>query len=78
MPSALCYEQVAPGEWSEYFCLVNPTCQLSSADEAPSTAKSDLAAAFVIKDRGGSDAELAEFLRARGYVKVDGFQIACD
>ena len=42
MPSALCYEQIAVGQWSEYFCLVNPTCQVENEDEASATAEAPM------------------------------------
>ena len=76
MPSAICYEQIAPGRWSDHFCLVNPTCPVSSEDEASSAAEADLAGAFASKSQGGSDQNVAEFLRGKGYVRVDGFRRA--
>ena len=76
MPSALCYEQIAPGRWREHFCLVNPRGLVSSEDEASSVAEADLRGAFTIKSQGGSDSKVAEFLRGKGYVRVDGFRRA--
>ena len=76
MPSAICYEQTAPAQWSEYFCLVNPTCCTPLEDEASATAESDLKEAFAARNDGGSDREVAEVLRQRGYVKVDGVRRA--
>lgn len=77
-PSVLCYEQTAPGHWSEHFCLANPTCAVNTEDEASSIAQKDLSEAFAIKYKSGSDAEFALFLRGKGYVNVDGFQRAKD
>jgi hypothetical protein len=74
MPSAICYEQIAPGRWSEYFCLVNPTCQVSSEEEASSAAEADLAGAFALRGQGESDQNVAELLRGKGYVRVEGFR----
>jgi hypothetical protein len=78
MPSALCYKQVSDDQWTEHFCLVNPTWKTSTESEASSTAASDLDAAFEVKKRGGSDEELALFLRNKGYVTVDGYRRAMD
>ncbi len=76
MPSSICYAQVGRGEWSEHFCLVNPTCCFEDEVEALKLAEADLDEAFAVKSRTGSDAELALFLKSRGYLKVDGFQRA--
>jgi hypothetical protein len=78
MPSALCYEQTQPGEWSEHFCLVNPTRCFEDEDDASKSAEADLSEAFAIKTRTGSDAELALFLKTKGYVRADGFRRASD
>jgi hypothetical protein len=74
MPSAMCYEQIAPDEWREYFCLVNPEQLVASEDDASEAAEQDLAVAFAIKSRGGSDEELASILRDRGYVSMSEFR----
>ena len=78
MPSAICYEQIAPGQWSEHFCLVNPTCRVDDEDEASATAEADLREAFAAKTRAGEDTELAVYLKKKGYVTVDGFRRARD
>jgi len=79
MPSALCYQQASPDQWVEHFCLVNPTCHLTTEDDASAAAKADLDGAFEVKAQGaGSDKDVAEFLRSKGYVSVDGFQRATD
>ena len=78
MPSAICYAQVRPGEWSEHFCLVNPTRCFGDEIEASQTAEADLNEAFAVKSRTGSDAELALLLKRKGYVRADGFRRASD
>ncbi len=76
MPSALCYEQIAVGQWSEYFCLVNPTCQVENEDEASATAEADFREVFATKAGAGGEIEIAEHLKRKGYMKVDGFRRA--
>src|SRR6187402_3135184 len=71
MPSAICYEQIDGGQWSEHFCLVNPTCRVENEDEASAAAEADFREAFATKTRGGSDIEIAEHLKRKGYVTVD-------
>ena len=78
MPSALCYQQTTSGQWQEHFCLVNPTQSFELEDEAISLAESDLNEAFSVKAKGGSDHDLAEALKTKGYIKVDDFQRAID
>lgn len=78
MPSTICYAQVGPGEWTEHFCLVNPTCCFADEVEASNTAEADLNEAFAIKSRTGSHAALALFLKSKGYLRVDGLQRAID
>ena len=78
MPSAICYEQTAPGQWREHFCLVNPECHMDEEDAASATAEADLQEAFAAKNLAGTDSELALSLVKKGYVKVDGFRRAKD
>jgi len=78
MPSAICYEQISPGKWSEHFCLVNPTCPVGDQDEASAVAEADLREAFAVKSQVGLDSEFALYLKKKGYVKVDGFRRAKD
>jgi hypothetical protein len=78
MPSALCYKQISDDQWTEHFCLVNPTCQTPTESEASSAAASDLDAAFEVRQRGGSDGDFALFLQSKGYVTVDGYRRAID
>jgi hypothetical protein len=78
IPSAICYAQVRPGEWSEHFCLVNPTCCFDNEIDASETAEADLNEAFAVKNRTGSDSEFALCLKRKGYFKADGFRRARD
>jgi hypothetical protein len=41
-------------------------------------ARSDLNEAFSVKAAGGSDFDLAEALKNKGYVKIDDFRRAID
>ena len=76
MPSALCYEQVAPDQWKEHFCLVNPGACADTEEEACALATTDLNEALAAKNRGEAEAGFALVLKTKGYVKVDGFQRA--
>ncbi len=78
MPSTICYAQIGEGQWIEHFCLVNPSCRVETEDEASAAAAADLKGAFAIKAGGGGDREMAEYLKRRGYVTVDGFRRAVD
>ena len=78
MPSALCYRQTSSENWQEHFCLVNPTQCFEIEDEATSLAELDLNEAFSVKANSGSDFDLAEVLKNKGYVKIDDFQRAID
>jgi hypothetical protein len=73
MPSAICHEQTAPGNWREHFCLVNPTALFDGEDEAATRAEADLNAAA-----GGTDAAFALSLKEKGYVQLDDFRYARD
>ncbi len=73
MPSAICHEQTAPGNWREHFCLVNPTVLFDGEDEAATRAEADLNAAA-----GGTDAAFAMSLKEKGYVQLDDFRHARD
>ena len=78
VPSAICYEQIAPDEWRDHFCLVNPAHCFDEEDDASAHAQSDLNAATALKSAGGSDADFAMSLKDKGYVKVEDFQRAKD
>ena len=70
MPSAICHEQITPGEWREHFCLVNPTALFDEEEDAITCAETDLNAA---KSSEGADIDFAMSLRDKGYVKLDDF-----
>ena len=78
IPSAICYEQIAPDKWRDHFCLVNPTQFFDAEDEASAQAEADLNDAGALKSAGGSDADFAMSLKQKGYVKVEDFQRAKD
>ena len=78
MPSALCYKQIAIDQWSEHFCLVNPTCLVENEDEASAAAEADFQEAFATKPGAGGEIEIAECLKRKGYVAVDGYRRARD
>ena len=76
MPSAICHEQISPGEWREHFCLVNPTAFFDEEEDAAICAETDLNAAAAAKSSGGTDTDFAMSLRDKGYVKLDDFRRA--
>ena len=78
MPSAICYRQAAHEQWVEHFCLVRRTPVMTTADEASAVAEADIEAALEVKQQGGSDRDVAEYLRVRGYVRVEDFRRATD
>ncbi len=78
MPSAICHEQTSPGNWSEHFCLVNPTALFDDEDEAATQAEADLNAAAAAKAAGGTDAAFAMSLKEKGYIQLDDFRHARD
>jgi hypothetical protein len=74
--SALCYEQTAPGQWKEDFCLVNPTGQFPAEGPATAQARADLNEALAAKQAGGGEMGFALVLRDKGYVKLEEFRRA--
>ncbi|MFH0907318.1 MAG: hypothetical protein V1929_00955 [bacterium] len=78
MPSAICHEQIAEGEWREHFCLVNPTHCFEVEDDASAQAEADLNDTSALKASGGSDVDFVMSLKNKGYVKLDDFQRASD
>jgi hypothetical protein len=74
MPSIACLR--GGGDASEYhFVLVKPEAVLNSPDRANAIAAEDLNAAFSTNGSTGHDEALAMFLRERGYVRVDDFNV---
>ena len=75
VPSILCQKRISETEWRDHFVLANPTSPHDHHDSAVATAETDLAEAFVAKQHGGADADLAMSLKAKGYVNITGFKI---
>ena len=74
VPSIACLRD--GGDSSEYhLVLVKPDTVLDSPDLANAIATEDLNAAFSTKTSAGYDEALAMFLRERGYVRVDDFNV---
>ncbi|MDJ0762803.1 MAG: SEC-C metal-binding domain-containing protein [Myxococcota bacterium] len=74
MPSIACLRD--GDDSSEYhFVVVKPDTVLDSPDRANAIATEDLTAAFSTKKSTGGDEAVAIFLRERGYVTVDDFNI---
>ncbi len=78
MPSIACLKESQPGEWNFHFVLVRPATVHAEEGEAFAAAKNDLEAAFAQREQIGSDLAVAKYLRARGYVSVEGYKIADD
>ncbi|HME71195.1 MAG TPA: SEC-C metal-binding domain-containing protein [Myxococcota bacterium] len=70
-----CLKQVRPDEWLYHFVLANPDAVFEDEQTAADVAAQHLDAAFAVKRRTGSDAALAEFLKRKGYLSVDGFNV---
>ena len=75
VPSLACLEQTAPGKWEYYYVLVDHSRVYTRERLAVSQAKKDLEAAFVQKQRSGSDYAVGEYLSDKGYVNVTDFRI---
>ena len=75
VPSIACLEQTAPDRWDYHFVLVDPGRIYGKKSPAVSQAEKDLAAAFLRKQRFGSDYAVGEYLRDKGYVSVTDFRI---
>jgi len=75
MPSISCFKSMPNGEWSYHFVLVKPNHIVPEESQAVDQADDDLSSAFEVKSRGGTDAELAMYLKGKGYISVDNFNI---
>ena len=75
MPSIACYKSAPNGECSYHFVTVNPNHVVPEESQASTQAEDDLSLAFAVKDRGGTDADLALKLKNKGYVSVENFKI---
>ena len=73
-PSIICYEQIAPGEWEDDYCLVNTVDLFDDEDDASIRAGKDLDEGFA----QGADEILAAYLKNKGYVTVPDFKRARD
>ncbi|OGV69849.1 MAG: hypothetical protein A3K19_29035 [Lentisphaerae bacterium RIFOXYB12_FULL_65_16] len=74
-PSLLCYKEVSPDTWEEYFCLAKSDTVVDDEDSATAMATEHLNAAFAVQDAGGSAADFALSLRHAGYKNVEGFRV---
>lgn len=75
VPSILCQNQVSEADWRDHFVLTNPTAPHDDHDSAVAQAETDLAEAFLVKQNGGTDADLAMSLKAKSYISITGFKI---
>ncbi|MFQ5906727.1 MAG: SEC-C metal-binding domain-containing protein [bacterium] len=75
IPSIACLEQTASNKWDYHFVLINPDEHHAGETLAAAQAEKDLEAAFTQKEQSGSDYGVGEYLRAKGYIRVSGFNI---
>ena len=75
MPSLACLKQIRKDEWRYHFVLVKLESLHEDKDEATNEAEMDISNSYVIKEAGGTDAELAMSLKNKGYVSVDNYKI---
>ena len=74
MPSIACLKHDA-GSWKHHFVLVKSEELLNDPDIACAKATADLNQAFSKKSESGSDEAVPMYLKSRGYVSVDNFNI---
>jgi len=74
-PSIISLKQVAQNKWVHHFVLVCLNEHYKEEKSASSQAEEDLDAAFLHKEKLGSDFAVAEYLKAKGYVSVSDFNI---
>ncbi len=75
VPSLACLKQTRKDEWKYHFVLVKPESIHTDEDGATNEAEKDISDSYVIKESGGTDAELAMSLKAKGYLSVDNYDI---
>jgi hypothetical protein len=75
MPSILCYQQLGPDLWTEYFCLVKPDAILEDEDAAAAIAEKHVEGAHAARADGGSPQDFALSLRHEGYKSVSDFRV---
>ena len=78
MPSIACLQQTTPGNWEHHFVIVKPSKVYTKQESAVFQAEKDLDAAFLQKERSGSDYAVGEYLSAKGYLSVNDFKIVKD
>ena len=64
-----------PGEWVYHFVLANPGASFEVEQAAVAAAAKHLEAAFAERQRSGSDAALAAYLKRVGYISVEDFKV---
>ena len=75
MPSLACLKQTRKDEWKYHFVLVKPESIYSEESDATTEAEDDISDAYAVKEKGGTDADLAVSLRSKGYLNVDNYNI---
>ena len=73
-PSIACLKR-SSDSWEYHFVLVKPEDVLDDPDHATTIATTDLNSAFSVKNIGGSDEDVAMFLKEQGYLRVDDFNV---
>ena len=75
MPSLACLKQIRNDEWKYHFVLVKPESVYADEDDAVNEAEKDISESYVVKEAGGTDADLAMSLKSKGYLNVDNYNI---
>jgi hypothetical protein len=75
MPSLACLKQIRRDEWKYHFVLVKLESIYTQEDEATNEAEKDISDAYVVKETGGTDADLAMSLKGKGYFNVNDYNI---
>jgi hypothetical protein len=73
MPSLACLKQIRKDEWKYHFVLVKPESIYAEEDGATNEAEKDISESYVVKEEGGTDADLAMSLKSKGYLNVDNY-----
>ena len=74
-PSIACHKQIGREKWQYHFVLAKPTEVHDDEDSACLSAEEDLENAFRTKGEGGSDFEMASYLKRAGYLSVEDYKI---
>ena len=75
VPSLACLKQIRKDEWKYHFVLVKPESVYAEEDAATNEAEKDISEAYVVKEAGGTDADLAMSLKSKGYLNVGNYNI---